>query len=111
MSGNDNINETVTSVSAAYAATLNDFVIVYTTAGGAFAITLPAASAALAGREYRLVQSVSNANAMTLKTAGGTINGVAAGTGVALTASKIGVFTAVCDGTNWFAGGGSFTAA
>lgn len=107
MSGTDPINETVAQVNAAYSPTANDYVIVYTTAGGAFSITLPAASAALAGREYVFVQSVSSANQMTLKTAGGTINGVAAGTGIALTASKIGMFRAVCDGTNWWAGGGT----
>lgn len=107
MSGFDNVNETTGAVTAAYSVTANDYVVLYDTTGGAFAITLPAASSALAGREYVFVQKVSSANQMTLKTAGGTINGVAAGTGIALTASKIGVFRAVCDGTNWWAGGGT----
>jgi len=107
MSGFDDTNFTTTSVTAAYSASANDYVILYTTAGGAFAITLPAASAALAGRTYVLVQTASSTNAMTLKTAGGTINGTAGGTGIALTASKIGLVHAVCDGTNWFAGGGT----
>lgn len=102
MSGFDNVNETTVSVTAAYVVTANDFVVFYDPTGG-YAITLPAASAALKGREYALVQTVSNAGQMTLKTAGGTINGVAAGTGIAITASKIGVVRAISDGTNWFA--------
>lgn len=103
MSGFDNINETVSaSLTANYTATLNDFVLAWDATAGVFAVTLPAASAALAGREYRFVQKTSSANAVTIKTAGGTINGAAAGTGVAQTVSKIGVSTAVCDGTNWY---------
>lgn len=102
MSGADNINETTNTVTAAYTATGNDFVLFWDASGGAFALTLPAASASLAGREYRLVQKTSSANAVTVKTGGGTINGAAAGTGVAQTVSKIGLTTAVCDGTNWY---------
>jgi hypothetical protein len=41
---------------------------------------------------------------MTLKTAGGTINNTAGGTGIAVTASKVGQFDVYCDGTNWFGG-------
>jgi hypothetical protein len=41
---------------------------------------------------------------MTLKTAGGTINGTAGGTGIAITASKVGKFDVYCDGTNWWGG-------
>jgi hypothetical protein len=103
VSGFDVINETVnTTITAAYAATANDFVLAWDATAGAFNLTLPAASAALSGREYRLVQKTSSANQVTVKTAGGNINGTAGGTGVAQTASKIGVSTAVCDGINWF---------
>lgn len=102
MSGFDDINFTAVSVTAAYTVLATDYTIFYDPTAG-YAITLPAASAALKGRNYVLVQTVSNAGQMTLKTAGGTINGVAAGTGIAITASKIGVVNAWCDGTNWFA--------
>ena len=104
MSGLDDPNFTIkTGVVAAYTVTANDFVVFYDPTAG-FVITLPAGSAALAGREYTFVQTVSNAGQMTLKTAGGTINGTAGGTGIAVTASKIGEFSVFCDGTNWVGG-------
>lgn len=104
MSGTDPINETTTAtLTAAYTITANDFVIFYDPTN-AYVITLPAASAALKGRPYVFVQTVSNAGQMTLKTAGGTINGTAGGTGIAVTASKIGKFDVYCDGTNWWGG-------
>lgn len=107
MSGFDDVNLTdtgSTAKTAAYTISANDFVIHVDATGGAFAVTLPAASAALAGRLYMIVQNTSSANAVTVKTGGGTINGAAAGTGAALTASKIGVAFCECDGTNWFMG-------
>lgn len=104
MSGFDDVNLTYanTALAAAYSITANDYVVAWTATGGAFAITLPAASAALLGRVYMFVQTTSSANQVTIKSAGGTVNGVAAGTGVAQTASKIGLSMAVCDGTNWW---------
>lgn len=111
MSGFDVINETINGgtsgtpgaiLTANYTVTLNDSVIEWNSTGGVFNVTLPAASAALAGKGYALIQTTSSANAVTVKTAGGTINGVAAGTGVAQTISKIGIGWAFCDGTNWF---------
>lgn len=104
MSGFDDLNFTTTAVlTAAYTITANDYVIFYDPTN-AYVITLPAASAALKGRNYIFVQTVSNAGQMTLKTAGGTINGTAGGTGIAVTASKIGQFDVYCDGTNWWGG-------
>lgn len=104
MSGMDDVNFTSTAVlTAAYTVTANDYVIFYDPTN-AYVITLPAASAALKGRQYVFVQTVSNAGQMTLKTGGGTINGTAAGTGIAVTASKIGKFDVYCDGTNWWGG-------
>lgn len=104
MSGMDDINFTTTAVlTGAYTITANDYIIFYDPTN-AFVITLPAASAALKGRNYIFVQTVSNAGQMTLKTAGGTINGTAGGTGIAVTASKIGQFDVYCDGTNWWGG-------
>lgn len=104
MSGYDDTNLTVTAVlTAAYTVTDNDSVIFYDPTN-AYVITLPAASAARKGRPYTFVQTVSNAGQVTLKTGGGTINGTAAGTGIAVTASKIGKFDVYCDGTNWWGG-------
>ena len=104
MSGLDDPNFTITAkLTAAYTVTANDFAIIYDPTN-AYAVTLPAASAALAGRVYSFYQVVSNAGQMTLKTAGGTINGTAGGTGIAVTASKIGKFDVICDGTNWWGG-------
>jgi len=104
MSGMDDVNFTSTAVlTAAYTVTANDWVIFYDPTN-AYVITLPAAGTALKGRCYTFVQTVSNAGQMTLKTAGGTINGTAGGTGIAVTASKIGKFDVYCDGTNWWGG-------
>lgn len=104
MSGTDPINLTVTGsvLTAAYTASANDYVLEWSASGGAFAVTLPAASAALVGRPYVLLQTTSSANVVTVKTAGGTINGTAGATGVAQTASKIGLGWAISDGTNWY---------
>jgi hypothetical protein len=103
VSGFDDTNLTVATVTGTYTVTDNDSVIFYDPTGG-YVITLPAASAARKGRPYTFVQTVSNAGQMTLKTGGGTINGTAAGTGIAVTASKIGKFDVYCDGTNWWGG-------
>lgn len=100
MSGNDNVNYTTVTVTAAYSATANDYHIIADTTGGSFAVTLPAASSLLAGREYVVWAKVAS-NTVTVKSAGGTVNGVAAGTGVAMTAATIGGVRAISDGTNW----------
>ncbi len=104
MSGFDDINQTITPlITSNYTITANDYVIIYD-ATSAFTATLPAASAALKGRQYTFIQTTSVVGQMTLKTAGGTINGTAGGTGIAITASKIGSFDVWCDGTNWWGG-------
>jgi hypothetical protein len=111
MSGFDVLNETINNgvsgtpgaiLTAAYTMSANDSVLEWSATGGAFNVTLLAPSAALAGRVVVLVQTTSSTNQVTVKSAGGNINGTAGGTGVAQTASKIGVALAVCDGTNWF---------
>lgn len=111
MSGFDVLNWTINGgtsgtpgaiLVAAYSQVANDSVLEWNATGGAFAVTLLAPSAALAGRVVTLVQTTSTANQVTVKSAGGNINGTAGATGIAQTASKIGVGLAVCDGTNWF---------
>lgn len=108
MAGNDDINWTTVTVAnptAAYTATAQDYYIFCdTTTVGAQTITLPAASAALNGREYVVMKTTTAAGAVTVKTAGGTINGAAAGTGIAtLVTAAFGSLRCVCDGTNWHA--------
>lgn len=103
MSGFDDVNFTAVTTTASYTITANDYIIFYDPTA-APVLTLPAASAALKGRNYIFVQTVSNAGQATVKTAGGTINGTAGGTGIAVTASKIGQFDVYCDGTNWWGG-------
>jgi hypothetical protein len=111
MSNFDVINQTINGgtsgtpgavLTANYTVTLNDTILEWSATGGAFNVVMPAASAALAGKVWILVQTTSSTNQVTVKTAGGTINGAAAGTGVAQTASKIGMGLVVCDGTNYY---------
>lgn len=107
MSGSDPINFTdsgTTAKTAAYTLTSNDFVVHVDATGGAFSVTMPAAAAAYAGRMWVVMQNTSSANQVTVKTGGGTINGAAAGTGVAITGSKIGPTFVFCDGTNFYMG-------
>ena len=108
MSGLDDPNYTTVTVAnptASYTATLNDYYIFCdTTTIGAQTVTLPAASAALAGREYVVMKTTTAAGAVTVKTNGGTINGAAAGTGIAtLITAQFGSLRCICDGTNWHA--------
>jgi hypothetical protein len=108
MSGFDDTNYTVVTVAnptAAYTVLATDYYIFCdTTTVGAQTVTLPAASAALAGREYVIMKTTTAAGAITVKTAGGTINGAAAGTGIAtLVTAAYGSLRCVCDGTNWHA--------
>lgn len=108
MAGNDDINYTTVTVAnptASYLVTAQDYYIFCdTTTVGAQTVTLPAASAALVGREYVVMKTTNAAGAVTVKTAGGTINGQAAGTGLStLVTAAFGALRCVCDGTNWHA--------
>lgn len=72
---------------------------------GAFDVTLPAASATRAGQTHTVKRMNGGGNAVTVKSAGGTIDGVAAATGIALSA-QFQARTYRCDGTNWNIVGG-----
>lgn len=64
-------------------------------------ITLPAASAANKGKQYTVKKSLNNSAKVTVKSAGGTIDGVAAATGISGSVYLQGwVFQS--DGTNWW---------
>lgn len=77
---------------------------VFANPGGAQTIQLPSASAAgvVAGRPYTVKRINTSANVVTVTSAGGTIDGVAAATGVALAAGTYDSITVQSDGTNWW---------
>jgi len=85
---------------ANYTALAADETILVNANGGAVTITLPAANTA-AGKKYAVKKIDASANGVQVISAGGTIDGNAAGTGVTGTLSWQGwVFQS--DGTNWF---------
>lgn len=77
---------------------------VFANPGAAQTIQLPSASAAgvVAGRPYTVKRINTSANVVTVTSAGGTIDGVAAATGVALAAGTYDSITVQSDGTNWW---------
>ena len=84
--------------SAAYTLTDKDYTVNADATGGAFALTLPAASAGRTGLIYVLRKSDSSANAVTVTATGGqTING---STTYALT-TQYQTVRIQCDGANW----------
>ena len=101
MSGFDNNSWTTTTVTAAYTATENDYVILCDPSGGAITVTLPTpgSTSVPAGREYCVVSN-GDTNAVTIATAGAElING---GATVTLAAAAYHGCRAVTDGTDWW---------
>lgn len=89
----------VVSKSGAYTATVDDRVIVASSNGGAFTITLPAASGA-EGMILTVIKDDANANAVTLDGNGAeTIDGNAT---VATIDARYDTITLYCNGTEWF---------
>jgi len=88
------------SVSGAAAVADSDYFILADATGGAFDVTLPSA-VNRAGRSFVVKRVISVANAVTVKSTAGTLDGVAAGTGIGLSAQwMMRKFTS--DGANWF---------
>ena len=77
---------------------------VFANPAAAQTIQLPAANAAgvVAGRPYTVKRVNTSANVVTVTSAGGTIDLVAAGTGIALAAGTLDSITVQSDGTNWW---------
>jgi hypothetical protein len=77
---------------------------VFAAPAAAQTIQLPAANAAgvVAGRPYTVKRANTTANVVTVTSAGGTIDLVAAGTGIALAAGTLDSITVQSDGTNWW---------
>ena len=71
---------------------------------GAQTVQLPAANDAsvVAGRPYTVKRVNTTVNVVTVTSAGGTIDGVAAGTGIALAGGTFDSITVQSDGTNWW---------
>jgi hypothetical protein len=67
-------------------------------------IRLPAANAVgvIAGRSYTVKRANISANVVTVTSAGGSIDFVAAGTGIALAGGTLDSITVQSDGTNWW---------
>jgi hypothetical protein len=86
---------------AAYVVAAADDVVFVDPTGGAFDVTLPNANV-ITGRRVQVKRTTTSANAVTVKSAGGTIDNVAAATGIALTGGTLASITVVSDGTNWW---------
>lgn len=71
---------------------------------GAQTIQLPAANAVgvVPGRDYIVKRVNTSANVVTVTSAGGTIDGIAAATGIPLAAGTYDSITVQSDGTNWW---------
>ncbi len=92
--------QTTTQVGA-YAVAATDDVVLVNTNAGSFDVTLPNANV-VTGRRVTVKRITTSANVVTVKSAGGTIDGVAAGTGIALAGGSLNAITVVSDGTNWW---------
>ena len=77
---------------------------VFANPAAAQTIQLPAANAVgvVAGRDYIVKRINTSANVVTVTSAGGTIDGVAASTGIALAGGTYDSITVQSDGTNWW---------
>jgi len=84
-----------------YAVAATDDVVLVNANAGAFDVTLPNANV-VTGRRVQIKRITTSANVVTVKSAGGTIDNVAAGTGIALAGGSLNAITVVSDGTNWW---------
>jgi len=91
----------LTTQSGAYAVAANIEVVLANPSGGAFDVTLPNANLVI-GRQITVKRSNTSANTVTVKSAGGTIDGVAAATGIVLAGGGYASITVVSDGANWW---------
>jgi len=90
-----------TTQSGAYAVAVTDDVVFVNSSGGAFDVTLPNANV-ITGRRVQVKRINTSANIVTVKSAGGTIDNVAAATGIVLAGGTLNAITVVSDGTNWW---------
>ena len=90
----------VTTRNAAYNVQSNDDVVLCDPIVP-FDVTLPSAALVI-GRRVTIKRISTSANVITVKSAGGTIDLVAAGTGIALPGGTLNSITVVADGINWW---------
>lgn len=99
MSDKDDINyTTVKSAATTYTLGANDYFLTLQALTGATAVTLPAPTAALVGRQY-IVQKDASAQTVTITPASGNVDG-GANTTLATGAVHAKIF--MCDGTAWW---------
>lgn len=91
----------VTTQTGAYNVASDVEVVLANPSGGAFDVTLPNANLVI-GRQITVKRINNSANTVTVKSAGGTIDGVAAATGIVLPGNTLNFLTAVSDGANWW---------
>ena len=91
----------VTTQSSVYNVAATDDVVLVNPSGGAFDVTLPNANL-ITGRRVQIKRVNTSANVVTVKSAGGTIDGTAAATGIGLAGGTYNSITVVSDGTNWW---------
>ncbi len=89
---------TTVAVSAAYTFGPFDRIVLANATGGAFTVTLPAAAYRKNGQPLTVIRTNAGANAITIATLGGTINGAVTVT----LAVQYDSHTFVSDGTNWW---------
>jgi hypothetical protein len=94
------INVSALKTTAYTVAAADDVVLVDPTAG-AFDVTLPNANV-VTGRRIQVKRTTTSANAVTVKSAGGTIDNVAGATGITLAGGSLSSLTVASDGTNWW---------
>ena len=89
-------NNKVTSVTTTYTAMIPDYLILCDATGGAFTITLPAATAVLE-KEYTIKKTDASVNAITVNGGGTNIDGAA----TASLAAQWNTITVKSNGTTW----------
>jgi hypothetical protein len=92
-----------TAVSNNYTILASDYLVAYTSTSSAFVATLPAAAAGNAGQEWVIKDESGGAatHNITVKTAGGNIDGVSGSTGLVIN-TNYGVLRVYSNGTNYF---------
>lgn len=94
--------QVVKAVTGTYQVLQSDSILICTPNAASTVVTLPAA-AACTGQLFLLVQVKTSSDQILVKSAGGTIDGTAAATGLVIAPVSVsGAMMVVSDGTNWF---------
>lgn len=93
---NERLSPSVASKTAAYSVSVNDQIVKADATGGAFTVTLPT-PVGVSGKTYTVKRMNAGANAVTVGTAAGTIDGAA----TSVLASQYAVLRVISDNSNW----------